>query len=85
MSNEVIHKNPCQRRSYSDTRRKSRLGHSMSSARIEEERMMDCLHPTAPDDEELVRFALDGEAVSIEASRHLEECFSLDAKSSSKE
>jgi hypothetical protein len=85
MSNEVIHKNPCQRRSYSDTKRKSWLGHSKSSARIEEVRMMDCLHHTAPDDEELLRFALDGEALSIEASRHLEECFSLDAKSSSKD
>ncbi len=46
---------------------------------------MDCLHPTAPDDEERLRFALDGEALSVEASRHLEECFSLDAKSSSKD
>jgi len=42
---------------------------------IEEVRMMDCLHPTAPDDEKLLRFALDGEALSVEASRHLEECF----------
>jgi len=57
----------------------------MSSARIEEVRMLDCLHPIAPDDEELLRFALDGEALSVEASRHLEECFSLDAKSSSKD
>jgi hypothetical protein len=35
---------------------------------------MDCLHPVAPDDEELLRFALDGEAVSEEVSRHLEQC-----------
>src|SRR5271167_1540455 len=35
---------------------------------------MDCLHPLAPDDEELLRFALDGEAVSEEMSRHLEQC-----------
>ncbi len=35
---------------------------------------MDCLHPLAPDDEELLRFALDGEAVSEEVSRHLEQC-----------
>jgi len=35
---------------------------------------MDCLHPLAPDDEELLRFALDDEAVSGEASRHLEQC-----------
>jgi hypothetical protein len=35
---------------------------------------MDCLNPLAPDDEELLRFALDGEAVSEEMSRHLEQC-----------
>src|SRR5579863_3954508 len=35
---------------------------------------MDCLHPIAPNDEELLRFALDGEAVSQEVSRHLEQC-----------
>ncbi len=35
---------------------------------------MDCLHPLAPDDEELLRFALDGEAVPEEVSRHLEQC-----------
>ena len=57
----------------------------MSFVRIEEVSMMDCLHPTAPDDEERLRFALDGEALSVEASRYLEECFSLDAKSSSKD
>ncbi|MDQ2903569.1 MAG: hypothetical protein M3Y81_08455 [Chloroflexota bacterium] len=36
--------------------------------------MMDCLHPLAPDDEELLRLALDDEALSPEASRHLEQC-----------
>ena len=35
---------------------------------------MDCLHPVAPDDEELLRFVLDGEALSEEESRHLEQC-----------
>ncbi len=35
---------------------------------------MDCLHPIAPNDEELLRFALDGEAVPEEVSRHLEQC-----------
>ncbi len=37
---------------------------------------MDCLNPTAPDDEELLQFVLDGEALSAEASRHLEQCTS---------
>ena len=36
--------------------------------------MMDCLHPLALDDEELLRFALDGEEVSEEASKHLGQC-----------
>jgi hypothetical protein len=36
--------------------------------------MMDCLYPIAPDDEELLRFALDGEALPEEVSRHLEQC-----------
>src|SRR6266567_1272969 len=35
---------------------------------------MDCSHPMAPDDEELLEFALDGEALTEEASRHLEHC-----------
>ncbi len=35
---------------------------------------MDCLHPMAPDNEELLRCALDGEGLSTEASRHLEQC-----------
>ena len=35
---------------------------------------MDCLHHLALDDEELLRFALDGEEVSKEASKHLEQC-----------
>jgi hypothetical protein len=35
---------------------------------------MDCSHPMAPDDEVLLQFALDGEALTEEASRHLEEC-----------
>jgi len=35
---------------------------------------MDCLHPVAPNDEELLRFALDGEEVSEEVGRHLEQC-----------
>src|SRR5258708_15631209 len=40
----------------------------------EEPRMMDCLHPIAPDDEELLRFALDEEALPEEVNRHLQEC-----------
>jgi hypothetical protein len=44
------------------------------TARIEELRMMDCLHPLAPNDEELLRLALDDEALSAEASGHLEQC-----------
>lgn len=36
--------------------------------------MMDCLHPLAPDDEELLRFALDGEVLSTQASKHLDQC-----------
>jgi len=35
---------------------------------------MDCLHPIAPDDEELLRFALDGEVLPEEVRRHLEQC-----------
>jgi len=35
---------------------------------------MDCLHPLAPDNEELIRCALDGERLSAEANRHLEQC-----------
>jgi len=35
---------------------------------------MDSLHPMAPDKEELLRFALDGEELSAEAGRHLEQC-----------
>ena len=35
---------------------------------------MDCLNPIAPDDEELLQFAFDGEALSAEASKHLEQC-----------
>ena len=35
---------------------------------------MDCLHPIAPDDEELLRFALDEEALPEEVNRHLQEC-----------
>lgn len=35
---------------------------------------MECLHPVAPDDEELLRFALDGEALPEEVNRHLEQC-----------
>jgi hypothetical protein len=35
---------------------------------------MDCLNPLAPDDEELLQFALDGEAVSEEVSKHIEQC-----------
>lgn len=37
---------------------------------------MDCLHPIAPDDEELLRFALDGEALPEEVNSHLQECTS---------
>jgi hypothetical protein len=36
--------------------------------------MMNCGHPLAPNDEELLRFALDGEALSAEVSSHLEQC-----------
>jgi len=36
--------------------------------------MIECLNPLAPDDEELLRFAIDGEELSAEASRHLEQC-----------
>ncbi len=35
---------------------------------------MDCLNPLAPDEEELLRSALDGETLSAEASGHLEQC-----------
>jgi hypothetical protein len=35
---------------------------------------MDCLHPLAPNDEELLQSALDGEALSAEARTHLEQC-----------
>jgi len=35
---------------------------------------MDCLNPLAPNDEELLRSALDGETLSAEASTHLERC-----------
>ncbi len=35
---------------------------------------MDCLHPFAPADEDLLRLALDDEALSPEASRHFEQC-----------
>jgi hypothetical protein len=36
--------------------------------------MNDCLNAVAPDAEELLRFALDGVALSAEASKHLEQC-----------
>jgi hypothetical protein len=35
---------------------------------------MNCLHPAAPHDEELLRFALDGEALREDAKKHLEQC-----------
>ncbi len=35
---------------------------------------MDCLNPLAPNDEELLQSALDGEALSAEANGHLEQC-----------
>ncbi len=35
---------------------------------------MDCLHSMAPDDEELLRFALDGEPLREEAREHLAQC-----------
>jgi hypothetical protein len=35
---------------------------------------MNCLLPSAPNDDELLRFAFDGEALSEEMSRHLEQC-----------
>jgi hypothetical protein len=36
--------------------------------------MMDCMDSIAPNDEELLRFALDGEALSEEVQNHLEHC-----------
>ena len=36
--------------------------------------MMDCKDPIAPDDEKLLRFALDGEALSEETQDHIERC-----------
>src|SRR5260370_13820676 len=35
---------------------------------------MDCSHSLAPSDEELLQFALDGEALTEKASGHLEQC-----------
>src|SRR5205085_9771946 len=35
---------------------------------------MDCSHPMAPEDEELLQLALDGEALTEEAGRHLKQC-----------
>src|SRR5436305_2076745 len=35
---------------------------------------MDCLHTEAPNDEELLAFALDGEELLEKARRHLEQC-----------
>src|SRR5713226_203577 len=35
---------------------------------------MNCLYSLAPSDEELQRFVFDGEALSEEASSHLEQC-----------
>src|SRR2546421_3283909 len=35
---------------------------------------MDCSHPLAPDDEELLQVALDGEALTEDVSRHLDQC-----------
>ncbi|GAC1390327.1 MAG: hypothetical protein NVS4B11_05010 [Ktedonobacteraceae bacterium] len=36
--------------------------------------MTDCLDPMAPNDEELLRYALDGEPLSDEAKKHLDSC-----------
>jgi len=36
--------------------------------------MTDCLDPMAPTDEELMRYALDGEPLSEEAQKHLDSC-----------
>src|SRR5947209_7123893 len=36
--------------------------------------MMDCLHTMAPNDEELLGFALDGASLSESTKAHLEEC-----------
>jgi hypothetical protein len=36
--------------------------------------MMDCLYSIAPTDEELISFALDGEALPAEANDHLQQC-----------
>ena len=35
---------------------------------------MNCSNPMAPGDEELLQFALEGEGLTEEASRHLEQC-----------
>lgn len=35
---------------------------------------MDCLNDIAPSDEDLIAFALDGEALSQEAQAHLDQC-----------
>lgn len=40
----------------------------------EEQQTMDCLHPAAPHDEELLSFALDGEDLPEDAKKHLEQC-----------
>ncbi len=44
---------------------------------------MDCLHPLAPNDEELLRSALDGETLSAEASTHLEQCLTCQQRRAS--
>ncbi len=36
--------------------------------------MTECLNPMAPNDEELLRYALDGEALSEQAKEHLDSC-----------
>ncbi len=36
--------------------------------------MTECLNPMAPNDEELMRYALDGEALSEQAKEHLDSC-----------
>jgi hypothetical protein len=36
--------------------------------------MLDCLNSIAPTEEELISFALDGEALPEEANNHLQKC-----------
>jgi len=50
------------------------LNESRSIYKEKERDSMDCLHPLALSVEELLRFAIDGEPISEEAAKHLEQC-----------